>query len=187
VLRFLASPSEIIGEGGRVRALEIERNALVPRDGGTSAVGTGEFERLPTGLVFRAIGYLGAGLPGIPFDSTRGVVPNQAGRVVDASGTPVLGLYAVGWIKRGAKGLIGSNKADAQETYQTIMSDLGSWAERHVAPRAQLLKRLSATRRLTSFEDHERIDALELERGRAKGKVRDKLVSLPELLEALER
>src|SRR5690606_5432097 len=97
ILRFLASPVEVMAEGDRVRALKIENNELRERNGSVAAQGTGHFEQIPTGIVVRSIGYLGSGLPGVPFDAARGVVPNAAGRVVDTAASVVPGLYAVGW------------------------------------------------------------------------------------------
>jgi ferredoxin--NADP+ reductase len=186
ILRFLASPSELVADGDRVRALKIENNELRERNGAASAYGTGTFEQIPTGIVVRSIGYQGSGLPGVPFDPARGIVPNAAGQVVDSAATVVPGLYAVGWIKRGPTGLIGSNKSDAKETSQTMLNDLSSWAERHVSDSAELIERLGNVHRLVGFSDFERIDAAELDRGKASGKVREKFVSLPALLKAIE-
>jgi ferredoxin--NADP+ reductase len=70
------------------------------------------------------VGYKGSALPGLPFDDERGVVPNDGGRVLDAAGTPLPGLYTTGWIKRGPVGLIGHTKGDALETVGTIIADL---------------------------------------------------------------
>ena len=79
--------------------------------------------------MLRSIGYLGTGLEGIPFDASRGLIPNEAGRVVDPdTGEQVPGHYAVGWIKRGPSGVIGTNKKDAHETVATIFEDLESTA-----------------------------------------------------------
>lgn len=41
-----------------------------------------------------------------------------------STGHSVPGAYVVGWIKRGASGGIGANRIDAQETVQTLLSDL---------------------------------------------------------------
>ena len=41
-----------------------------------------------------------------------------------ATGEPLRGEYAVGWIKRGPTGVIGTNKRDADETVQTLLDDL---------------------------------------------------------------
>jgi ferredoxin--NADP+ reductase len=186
ILRFLASPTEVVAEGDRVRAIKIENNELRERNGSASAHGTGWFEQIPTGIVVRSIGYQGSGLPGVPFDAARGVVPNVAGRVVDSAATMVPGLYAVGWIKRGPTGLIGTNKSDAKETSETMLNDLESWAGRSVSDSAELIERLGNVHRLVGFADFERIDAAEIDRGKATGKVREKFASIRTLLRALE-
>jgi ferredoxin--NADP+ reductase len=59
----------------------------------------------------------------MPFDARTGTVPNLAGRVLGCSG-PVPGLYAVGWIKRGPSGVIGTNQADAGETVRALVDDV---------------------------------------------------------------
>ncbi|MFW0108164.1 FAD-dependent oxidoreductase [Rothia sp. P7181] len=119
-LHFLQSPAEILGEDGKVTALKMERNEL---DGNGGIKGTGEFVEYPMQAVYRAIGYFGSELPEVGFDPVRGVITNVEGRVVDNEGTPVPGLYATGWIKRGPVGLIGSTKSDALETITHLLSD----------------------------------------------------------------
>src|SRR3546814_19345112 len=71
---------------------------------------------LDTGLVLRAIGYRGTPMPGLPFDDVRGVIRNQQGRVIDDAGHVLRGVYTSGWIKRGCRGIIGSNRKCARET-----------------------------------------------------------------------
>ena len=39
--------------------------------------------RSPAGLAFRAIGYRGMPLPGVPFDERSAIIPNEGGRVLD--------------------------------------------------------------------------------------------------------
>ncbi|XAS63498.1 FAD-dependent oxidoreductase [Micrococcaceae bacterium Sec5.8] len=126
-LHFLHSPVEIVGETtadpahpGKVAGIRFERTAL---DGTGNARGTGEFVAYPVQAVYRAIGYFGSSLPEVEFDHIRGVVPNDGGRVLDASGTQVPGIYATGWIKRGPVGLIGHTKGDALETITHLLGD----------------------------------------------------------------
>ena len=119
-LHFLQSPAEILGEDGKVVGLKMERNKL---DGNGGIIGTGEFIEYPMQAVYRAIGYFGSELPEVGFDSKRGVITNIEGRVTDAEGQPVPGLYATGWIKRGPVGLIGSTKSDALETVTHLLAD----------------------------------------------------------------
>jgi ferredoxin/flavodoxin---NADP+ reductase len=127
VLRFLLSPLAFLpDEHGRLGAVELARNELVPRaGGGLGAAATDERETIPASLAFRAIGYRGLALPGVPFDERSATIPNHAGRVLDpASGAPLPGEYVVGWIKRGPSGVIGTNKKDAQETVDALLADL---------------------------------------------------------------
>ena len=74
-------------------------------------------ETIAAGNLFSAIGFVGQPVDGLPFDVQRGVVPNVRGAVVDRPGH-----YVAGWIKRGARGGIGVNKACAQETVMTLVS-----------------------------------------------------------------
>ena len=74
---------------------------------------------VPTELVVRAIGHRGTELPGLPFDEGLGRVPHEAGRV---TGGPT-GTYVVGWAKRGPSGGIGANRADAEETVDSLLAD----------------------------------------------------------------
>jgi ferredoxin/flavodoxin---NADP+ reductase len=181
-LRFLASPVELLGDDGRVRALVLEDNELVESQGRVSARGTGRKHELPAGLVIRSIGYQGLPLPGTPFDAKRGVVPNEAGRVLGADGTPLAGLYVTGWIKRGPSGLIGTNKACAKETTEHALADLATLPEPSVAPAA--LDALLAERGVKVI-DHDAwhaIDAAETANGATKGKVREKFTTVADML-----
>ncbi len=117
-LHLHAAPVAVLGDD-RVEGLRTE--ATTTRDG--ALVGTGETTDWPVSSVVRAVGYTGRALPGVPFDAARGVVPNDAGRVLDANGAPVPGLYVNGWIKRGPSGLIGASRRDARETVRSLLAD----------------------------------------------------------------
>ncbi|TJY64650.1 pyridine nucleotide-disulfide oxidoreductase [Arthrobacter sp. CAU 1506] len=123
-LHFLHTPLEIVegtGDGaGHVAAIKFERNEL---DGTGNVRGTGEIVEYPVQAVYRAIGYFGSELPEVGYDGRRGVIPNEGGRVIDESGSPVPGIYATGWIKRGPVGLIGHTKGDALETIGFLLED----------------------------------------------------------------
>jgi ferredoxin/flavodoxin---NADP+ reductase len=125
-LHFLHSPVEIYdAEGnttgsGQVAGIKFERMQL---DGTGNVKGTGEFLDYPVQAVYRAIGYHGSPLDELEYDARRGVIPNEGGRVLDAEGKPVPGVYATGWIKRGPVGLIGHTKGDALETIGFLLED----------------------------------------------------------------
>ena len=116
VLRFLRSPIEILGTD-RVEGIRLAINAIVEDDeGNLKAVATGAVETIRCGMVVRAVGTRGRAIDGIPFDDRRGLVRNEGGRVIDDAGAVRIGEYAVGWIKRGPSGVIGTNKKCAADT-----------------------------------------------------------------------
>lgn len=121
-LHFLHRPVEILGDG-RVAAIRTERTELT---GDGSVRGTGELVDTPVQAVYRAVGYFGSPVAGLPFDESGGVVPNTEGRVLGDDGEYVPGVYVTGWIKRGPVGLIGSTKSDAQQTIAHLVEDAGA-------------------------------------------------------------
>lgn len=188
-LRFLRSPIELVGEG-RVERLTLAENRLVAGSGGDlKAVATGATETLSAGLVFRSVGYLGTGLPELPLDARRGVILNERGRIVTAPSVPAAGEYAVGWIKRGPSGVIGTNKPDAVESADLFLEDLRAGAlNRPAAPSRAAIDALLSDRgvRVVSWADWQRLDALEKERGAAQGRPRLKFTRIGEMLAALD-
>ncbi len=192
-IRFLVSPVEIEGDDrGRVRAVRIERNELFLDDrGNVKSRGTGRFETLPAGLLFRSVGYRGVPVAGVPFRDDWAVIPNEAGRVIDpADGHPLPGQYAAGWIKRGPQGVIGTNKPDALETVRAMLEDLAQGRlPEPASPAADAAERLVRERQpdVFSYEDWNRLDALEIERGAPLGRPRLKYTEVREMLAALER
>src|SRR6476469_6117493 len=128
VLRFLASPVEIKGDG-KVESIVIGRNELVEEGGTLRAKDTGEREELECGLILRSVGYTGIPIEGVPFDEKRGLILNEGGRVLDSHDAGhKTGHYTAGWIKRGPSGVIGTNKKDALETGTHLLADVESQA-----------------------------------------------------------
>jgi len=190
VLRFLQSPVEIRGDG-KVEAVDIRRNELVrSEDGSIRARATDdEIETIDCGLVLRSVGYQAVPLPGVPFDERAFVLPNDQGRVRTPDGEPLPGVYAVGWIKRGPTGILGTNKRDAQETVRCLADDLRANALPQPAqPTRDAVDALLAERKpdLVTVDGWRAIAAHELERGRAELRPRVKLASRDELLAAAD-
>ena len=176
VLRFLTSPVAILGED-RVEGVEVVRNELALDNGRLVARPTGETEVIPAGLVLRSVGYKGVALPGVPFDESAGVIPNDGGRVVGAERT-----YVAGWIKRGPSGVIGTNKKDATETVDTLLAD--ARAGKLHAPGGDLEELLEAKGvRHVELEGWRAIDEVERSAGEPLGRPRVKLRTWDELLD----
>lgn len=124
-LHFLQAPEQFLDADGdgRLDGLRMRRMEL---DGEGGIRPTDETVDYPVQAVYRAVGYFGSPVEGVEFDERRGVIPNAEGRVLDADGNPVPGLYASGWIKRGPVGLIGHTKGCALETITHLIEDVDS-------------------------------------------------------------
>ncbi|EEP81559.1 conserved hypothetical protein [Uncinocarpus reesii 1704] len=115
--------------------------------------------------------------------------------------THLPGLYCAGWVKRGPTGVIASTMTDAFATADAIAAD---WTH-HVAASSSAPAFLNSNEggstglgwegvrgeaekmglRPTSWEDWEAIDRAEVERGKSRGKVREKFGRAEEMLNVL--
>lgn len=168
---FFANPVEVLG-GDRVEGLRVERTKV---EGGR-AVGTGETFDIECGLVVAAIGYYSIPVDGVPFDNDKGIVVHQDGRVGD-------GVYAVGWIKRGPTGVIGTNKPDGDTAARQILEDVAEGSK----PGRTALSALLGERgvRVVNYTDWQKIDEAEIAAATG-GAPRRKFVSVPEMLAVIE-
>lgn len=170
VLRFLASPLEILGDT-RVEGLRLGRNRLNEK---LQAVDTGEREDLAIGAIFRSIGYKGVPLANLPFDASKGTIPHTLGRVDGEAG-----VYVAGWIKRGPSGVIGTNKPCAKESVQSLLEDARAGLLQ-VAPGELVTEQLRSA--WVDFAGWKRLDEYETEEGKRSGRPRVKVVDRLEML-----
>ncbi|MGW4365869.1 FAD-dependent oxidoreductase [Nocardia takedensis] len=185
VFRYLASPVAVHGDTA-VEAVEFAHNELVEDGGRYVARATARTETLATGLLLRSIGYRGAAVADLPFDEARGVIPNDRGRVIDSDGAPVPRVYVSGWIKRGPRGVIGTNRADSVETVDQVLADfLAGALATPVGDRAALQALLDRRRPdWVALDGWKAIDAAERAAGEAAGRPRVKLATRDDLLRA---
>lgn len=161
---FRAVPEAILGTD-EVEALVLRR-------------ATGDV-RLPVAAVVSSVGFLGSPLPDLPHDATTGTLRHEAGRVGK-------GIYTAGWIKRGPSGLIGSNKACAIETVETLLADLDAGRGRAAAAEAAALRREFAATAVT-WAGWDAIDHAERELGLRHGRTRIKITDPAELVTIADR
>lgn len=192
VMRFLASPAEIISENGRIVSVKIEKNELVEGPAGTvKAKGTGEFETIKAGLVLRSVGYRSVPLPNVPFDHGTSTLSNVIGRIVDPeTREPVPGEYVVGWAKRGPNGLIGNNKPDSVATVDAMVEDLPQLEgiaedQRDPALVEALLRERDVD--FVTYQDWKTLDQHEVARGKERGCPRVKLTYVHEMMAVIRQ
>ncbi|AMM21879.1 pyridine nucleotide-disulfide oxidoreductase [Frondihabitans sp. PAMC 28766] len=191
-LHFYAKPLEVVaGADGRVAGFRYERTRP---DGAGGVEGTGEIRTVDIQAMYRAVGYFGSPLDGIPFDEKRGVIPNHEGQVLDDDDQIVPGVYATGWIKRGPVGLIGHTKSDAMETVQHVLTDQASWWAPASSDPADIVSLLESRGvEYTDLEGWHRLDEHEIalgadaptERVRVKVVPRDEMVAISRAAESI--
>ncbi|WP_460802059.1 FAD-dependent oxidoreductase [Microbacterium sp. GXF6406] len=181
-LHFWAKPVEIkTDESGRTAAIVYERTRP---DGEGGMVGTGELREIAIGQLYRAVGYFGSPLEGVPFDKKHGVIPNHEGQVLAKdSNERIPGVYATGWIKRGPVGLIGHTKSDAMETVQHLVNDQASWWQPE-DPSEEAIPALLASRGVawTDLDGWHRLDEHEIALGAPQERARVKVVDRDEMV-----
>jgi len=172
-LRYDLRPESINGDGA-VESVSFRR----PDD---------TIETIEAPLVVRAIGYRGMPVEGLPFNERSGTLQHLAGSVCDPeTDESVVGVYCTGWIKRGANGMIGTNKVDSAETVDSILHDFGAGRLPNPAHDGEQLEKLIRTRQpdLVDKEGWTRIDQTERSLGRKSGRPRQKLVHVQDLVAA---
>ena len=169
---FFASPGAFLGDGGKVRAVEVERTTI---DKGR-AVGTGETYEVPADIVVTCIGYRSSPIEGVPFDDRAGRFANDDGRILP-------GLYAVGWAKRGPTGTIGTNRPDGYGVIEKVAEDIGMGSRRKGR---EGFDELAAKRGLdiVTFRDWQKIEEAEAAAAR-DGSPREKFVDIASMIAAL--
>ena len=108
-------------------------------------------------------------------------VPNKGGRV-DGDEQ----LYVTGWLKRGPKGVILTNVNDAAETAKALLDDRAAGKHTSGGRGGEAVKELlsrTSSAPVLGFDAWAKINALEVERGTAAGKVREKVVDVHRMLE----
>ena len=179
---FVCGEFQFAGVDDKVASIKYERTTP---DGEGGVVGTGEFREIEIQALYRAVGYFGSPLDGVPFDEKRGVIPNREGQVIDDDDQQVHGVYATGWIKRGPVGLIGHTKSDAMETIKHVINDQANWWT-PADPSEESIPALLTSRgvEFTNLDGWHNLDEHEQALGAPHDRVRIKVVDRDEMVRA---
>lgn len=162
--RFGWAPERATGSDGRVRAAHFHK------------VGGGGELVLPCDSLITAIGFA---------DDRAMDRDGLLARAADAdAGAVEPGLYLAGWFKRGPRGTIPENRADAQALAKRIAADLEATAPAGGKPGATALRTRFDT--VTDYEGWLRIDATETA-GTPEGRTRRKLTRVEDMLAAARK
>lgn len=200
-LMYLLAPKRFLPrtlESDKANVLGSIEFAITRLDG-LRSIATSKFTTLETGLAFISIGQESVAPvsltdAGVPFCAERGL-RCVSGRVIDNENKVVPGMYASGWIaNRKARGVIADTMMDAYETADAFACD---W-ESQVLPRTEMVeeddpvqisnqsaekvrlntpgKELLMGKCHVSWPEWLLLEEAEYNRGRSKGKIRDKWI-----------
>ena len=157
-----------------------------------SPVPTGEMRQQKTDLVMRAIGYHAVPVEGLTFDEKRQILQNDDGRLLDKNGNPLPGEYISGWARRGPKGIVGTNKIDAEQIVEHIIDDLptlpvrnGEDSGRNITDLSALLSSKGVS--YISKADWTKLAKAERHRGSMRHKYAEKFETMEEALTYLSK
>jgi ferredoxin--NADP+ reductase len=163
-IKFLATPLEIKGNG-KVEEVVFGINQVEADDKITS---TGKTLSIKCGLVISAIGYEVGEFAGAPVEN---------GRITNIGGHVEHNLYVVGWAKRGPVGVIGTNKSDAADVVDLLISELKEPKESN-----GITDLLKSGHEVIDQAGWEKINASEILSGEPHGKPRIKEVDWKRLI-----
>jgi adrenodoxin-NADP+ reductase len=189
-LEFLLSPQEFHAGSlpASLSSIDFERNIWTEErhrfQKDARVVSANSMISMDSGLAFRSIGYKAEALPGmkdlgIDFDDRVGRLLNDRGRVLSA-GEIASGLYCAGWAKSGPTGVIATTMEDSFATAELIAQD---WKGHESTKKGSVAIRGWLDNPIDWY-GWQRIDIAERARGEKRGKEREKLRSVQEMLEA---
>ena len=164
-IKFLATPLEIKGHG-KVEEVVFGINQVEADD---KIISTNKTFSIKCGLVITAIGYEVGEFAGVPVEN---------GRITNIGGKVEHNLYVVGWAKRGPNGVIGTNKSDAADVVDLLISELKE--PKNTNGISDLLK---SGHEVIDQAGWEKINASEILSGEPHGKPRIKEVDRKRLIQ----
>ena len=186
VFKFLASPKSITAStSNSVAQVTFCQNQLIAgEDGRLQAVSTDRLEAIDASLVIRAVGYRGQAISGLPFDDSRGLMPNINGRVTTENNLIEPFTYVVGWLKRGPSGVLGTNKMCSKQTVNALLEDWQSGVlARSAIDDSSITDYLIEQHiQAVSTKAWKKIDAAEKSAGLSQGRPRVKITAYDKLL-----
>lgn len=204
--RFLSSPTEVVVENGRVKALRVENTELVKRgeqhQGTLAAKGLGRHFDIECDSVVFAIGDRVDETLGIPCSGTEYVRnPNthpenpgdEAYQVFDpATGKVCDGLFVIGWSRQASDGVVGKAKQDGERGMAVVNRYLtkaetgtaAGWEER-LAKLRQILTDRGA--RTIDYADVQKLESVERDKAQELGVEFFKYKTDEDMLAAIDR
>ena len=193
-LRFLLTPNKIDTETNdfnftKVKGIKFLRSSLDGEPNNQTAIVNKSVKKseyyFETSLILKSIGYKSKNIfpENIKFDNSNNVILNKWGVVYDNKSNLYDNVFACGWVKRGAKGIVDSTLRDSYDTANSINYLLESGKLEPKTPCHKGILDKLAKNNVVLFDNEKwnYIDKIELERGVKLNKIREKIISLDEM------
>jgi ferredoxin--NADP+ reductase len=184
---FLASPTSMIGEDGKLTKLEVEENSLSMKDGEVKARGTGVKRTLDVETVIFAIGDKVDESFGLPTEWNEFVKdPNPKFPVDNISfESPIEGVFVGGWSRKASEGLVGYARKDGTSAAKAVLQYLQTKQPAHTDVEAVTAKIKGLPKPVITKDDIKKLEAVEVEEAKKRGLEEFKFGSNDEMLQAM--
>ncbi len=184
---FLASPTGMFGENGKLTKLEVEDNTLSLKDGEVKARGTGNKRTIDVETVIFAIGDKVDESFGLPVEWNEFVKNPNPRFPVDGHSyeSPIEGVFVGGWSRKASDGLVGLARKDGTNAAKAVLAYLQSKQPGNTRPESVTAKMKGLNKPIIMKEDIKRLEAIEVEEAKKRGLEEFKFASNEEMLQAM--
>jgi ferredoxin--NADP+ reductase len=192
---FLASPRGMIGEDGKLKALQMEETTLVPKNGDTKAQGTGNMFEVEVDSVVFCIGDKVDEDFGLPTEwsefaknpDPRFPVEEMSYEAYDPeAGKVIEDIFLAGWSRKASEGLVGAARKDGTNGATAVLQYLAQLGPAASLDTQALHDRLDALDKyVVRNEDYGKLMAAEKAVAEGKGVDEFKFDTNQEMLEAI--
>jgi len=191
---FLTSPTQMIGENGMLKQLEVEDNILVLKDGELKSRGTGHKRILDVDTVIFSIGDKVDASFGLPSDSNE-FLKNPAPRypmdglsfeVFDPNTNIIIpDVFIGGWARKASEGLVGYARKDGINASKAVWQYLQTLQPTTPNLEAVAAKLKSLKKPIVTKNDLQKLEAVEAAEAKKRGLEEFKFASNQEMLDAM--
>jgi NADPH-dependent glutamate synthase beta subunit-like oxidoreductase len=189
ILRFMLSPSEInMDANGLISGMVFNKTIFKGKP--TKLIELpDEKETINCPVIFKSIGY--KSLPifdDIYFDNKKYIVKNDRGVAYESTGDISNNIFTVGWVKTGPKGIVDSTLRDSYDTTESIINAIEENKIKEKTPNYDyIVSNIRNKGKIPfTYEDWKKVDIFEIEEGKKKNKLREKIIDINKMISIVQ-
>ncbi|MFN8412469.1 MAG: FAD-dependent oxidoreductase [Anaerolineales bacterium] len=184
---FLASPTSMIGENGKLTKLEVEDNSLSLKDGEVKARGTGNKRTIDVETVIFAIGDKVDEAFGLPTEWNEFIKNKEPRFPIEGISyeSSVDGVFVGGWSRKASEGLVGYARRDGTNAAKAVLQYLQTKEAGNANLEDVTNKVKALSKPIVLKDDLKRLEAVEAEEAKKQGLEFFKYGTNEEMLQAM--